>query len=272
VTLERDGFFSSHAERLRLRTREIQPFKAWFDYALGLNRLGYEMLLSWDTLTTRDRIALNASFVRVHQSFQGVLILAERGLVSDARAVLRSAVECAIAIQALAKDASFFEQMIEAHHRTERTFAREFAAPPSAEKLAAIADANAYEASTGKELKGIKWEQVAKQYCPAHLYRLLYQVLYRDLSSDGTHATISSLERLLEVEVDGQITAIKVGPDTNGLVELLSHACLVFILSDEVCAKMNGLGDVTAALVQAVAKFHGLDGAAPTPEVATSPR
>ena len=51
VNLERDGFFSSQAEGLRLRTREMQPFKAWFDYALGLNRLGYEMLRSWGTLT-----------------------------------------------------------------------------------------------------------------------------------------------------------------------------------------------------------------------------
>ena len=260
VTFERDGFFSSQAEGFRLRTREMQPFKVWFDYALGLNRLGYEILRSWGTLTGRDRIAVNASFVRVHKSFQSVIILAERGLVSDARAVLRSAVECAIAIQALAKDASFFEQMIEAHHRAERTFAREFAAAPSAEKLAAIADADAYEASMGKELRVIHWEQVAKRHCPAPLYRLLYQVLYRDLSSDGTHATINSLNRLLGVEENGQITAIKAAPDTNGLVEVLPHACLVFILSAEVCANVNGLADVATTLDRAVAEFNALDG------------
>ena len=63
----------------------MQPYKVWFDYALGLNRLGHEMLRSWGTLTSRDIIALNASFVRVHKSFQSVLILAERGLASDAR-------------------------------------------------------------------------------------------------------------------------------------------------------------------------------------------
>jgi hypothetical protein len=106
---------------------------------------------------------------------------------------------------------------------------------------------------------------------PAHLHQLLYQVFYRDLSSDGTHATLGSLERLLGVEEDGQITGIKAGPDTDGLVELLSHACLVFILSAEVCAKVNGLGDVAAALDRAVVKFHALNGVAPTLEVATSP-
>jgi Family of unknown function (DUF5677) len=277
VTLERDGFFSSLAERLRLRTREIQPFKAWFDYALGLNRLGYEMLRSWGTLTTRDRIALNASFVRVHNSFQSVLVLAERGLVSDARGVLRSAVEWAIAVHALEKDGSFLDQMIEARHHSERTFARkslEFNSSLPVETLfnlkKAITDADAYEAALDRKLRGILWEQVALQL-PAHLHQLLYQVFYRDLSSDGTHATLGSLERLLGVEEDGQITGIKAGPDTDGLVELLSHACLVFILSAEVCAKVNGLGDVAAALDRAVVKFHALNGVAPTLEVATSP-
>jgi hypothetical protein len=274
VNLERDGFFSSQAEGLRLRTREMQPFKAWFDYALDLNRLGYEMLRSWDTLTSRDRIALNASFVRVHNSFQSVLILAERGLVLDARGVLRSAVECAIAIQALAKDGSFLDQMIEARHHSERTFARkslEFTGSPSVETLfnlkKAITDADAYEAALGRKLRGILWEQVA---LPAHLHQLLYQVLYRDLSSDGTHATLGSLDRLLGVEEDGQITGIKAGPDTDGLDALLPHACLVFILSAEVCANVNGLGDVAAALDRAVVNFNALNGVAPPLEVATS--
>jgi hypothetical protein len=264
VTLEKDGFFSSHAERLRLRTREIQPFKAWFDYALRLNRLGYEMLLSWDTLTSREIIALNGSFVRVHNSFQSALILAERGLVSDARGVLRTAVEWAIAIHALAKDGGFLEQMVEARHHAERTFAREslkFNNHPSAETLVklnkAIEDADAFEASKSRKLKGIVWEQVA---VAPHLHQLLYQAFYRDLSSDGTHATISSLERLLNVEEDGQITAIKAGPDTNGLVELLAQACLVFIVSAEACAKANGQDEIVAALDRAVAEYHAVDG------------
>jgi hypothetical protein len=78
--------------------------------------------------------------------------------------------------------------------------------------------------------------------------------------SDGTHVTISPLERLLGVEEDGQITGIKAGPDMNGLVELLRHACLVFILSAEVCAEVNGLGGVAAALERAVVEFNALDG------------
>jgi hypothetical protein len=44
-----------------------------------------------------QRITIVALFVRAHQSFQAALLLAERGMLSDARVVLRSAVEDAIA-------------------------------------------------------------------------------------------------------------------------------------------------------------------------------
>ena len=124
VTFERDGFFSPQAEAFRRHAREYPSFKPWFDYAFDLNRLGYEMLRTWGNPEDKSVLALNTSFVRFHKSFQSIVILAERGLVPDARAVLRSAVECAIAIHALADDAGFWDQMVEAHHRDERKFAR----------------------------------------------------------------------------------------------------------------------------------------------------
>jgi hypothetical protein len=62
------------------------------------------------------------------------------------------------------------------------------------------------------------------KYCPD-----LYQLLYRNMSSDGAHATINSLTRFVETDATGRITGFKVAPDTGGLVEALSAACLLFI-------------------------------------------
>lgn len=75
-------------------------------------------------IETFRQFALNAHFIRVHRGFQSALILAERGLIPEARVVLRSAVEGAIAINALAKDEGFVDQMVGAHHRSQRTLAR----------------------------------------------------------------------------------------------------------------------------------------------------
>ena len=98
------------------------------------------------------------------------------------------------------------------------------------------------------------------RHCPLHVRQLLYQVLYRDLSSDGTHATVSSVERLLGVEGGGRIITIAAGPDETGLVELLRRASIVFILSAMVCAQKSGLTDMTVALDKAVREIEALDG------------
>ena len=42
MSFEVDGYFSPEIDRFREAVRSAAPFKAWFDYALGLNRVGYE--------------------------------------------------------------------------------------------------------------------------------------------------------------------------------------------------------------------------------------
>jgi hypothetical protein len=234
VSFETDGFFSPQIEVFRRQVRETLPSKAWFEYALSLNRLSLNMLRNAEMAgIDRRQLVLNTHFVRLHKSFQSVLILAERGLVPDARVVLRSAVEVAIVIHALAGEAGFEERMIEEDHRSERTLARKtldsFAASLSSGAIAnlnsTIRAADAYEASKGKELTKINWEQVAERHCPQ-----LYQFFYRDLSSDGTHATIKALERHLAGEEGGPMVGIMAGPLKSGLIDLLMHASLVLFL------------------------------------------
>ncbi|MGY4473774.1 hypothetical protein ACVILL_001188 [Bradyrhizobium sp. USDA 3364] len=91
------------------------PTKAWFAYALDLNRIGFDLLRNATTAKSESAaFAIHGLFVPVHQSFQSALLLAERGLVGDARTVLRSGVEGTIAIYALHSDAAFIDRLIEA--------------------------------------------------------------------------------------------------------------------------------------------------------------
>ncbi len=74
MSFDGDGFFSLEVEAFRRDVRENEPFKAWFDYALDLNRLGFGMLRGVKTSRDDNRlITLNALFVRVHHSFQSAL-------------------------------------------------------------------------------------------------------------------------------------------------------------------------------------------------------
>ncbi|WP_050425901.1 DUF5677 domain-containing protein [Bradyrhizobium tropiciagri] len=101
------------------------PTKAWFAYALDLNRIGFDLLRNATTAQSESAaFAIHGLFVPVHQSFQSALLLAERGLVGDARTVLRSGVEGTIAIYALHSDAAFIDRLIEAHRYNQRKAAR----------------------------------------------------------------------------------------------------------------------------------------------------
>jgi hypothetical protein len=101
---------------------------------------------------------MHAHFVRAHQTFQSAFVLTERGLISDTRTLVRSGIESAIALHALANDPAFVDQMLEAHRMYQRKVARivlntpEYLASYSPEEVtamhAAIAEADALEEAT----------------------------------------------------------------------------------------------------------------------------
>jgi hypothetical protein len=269
MSFEIDGFFSPEIDRFRESVRATAPFKDWFDYAVGLNRIGLDLMKRESTpLADRRLFTMYGHFVRTQQTFQGALLMAERGMVPNARILLRSGVESAIAICALAKDDSLVDQMVAAHHLNQRKYARivvsnpnysaSYSAQEIAEMQATIAVVDAMEAASGKKLTEINWADTAADHCFD-----LYHLLYRTLSSDSTHATINSLNRLLEVDSNQQITAFKVAPDLDGLVEALSAACLLFIWAADPFAAAFNRPDVSAELSRQLKLFAQLPGAFP---------
>jgi hypothetical protein len=245
------------------------PFKAWLDYALGLNRIGLDLLKNATApLAERRLFTMYAHFVRCHHTFQGSLLMSERGMVPSARILLRSGVESAIAICALATGEDLVDEMVAAHHLNQRKLARlivenpayssSYSAHEIAEMRATIAAVDAIETAAGKKLREINWADTAARHCVD-----LYNLLYRSLSSDGTHATVNSLNRLLEIDSHQQITALKLAPDLDGLVEALSAACLMFIWSADPFAAAFDRPDVSSELSRQLKLFAQLPGAFP---------
>jgi hypothetical protein len=290
MSFEIDGFFSPEVQQLRQAVRTCEPFKSWFDYALGLNRIGLDLLKRASSVPTDPRLfAMHGHFVRAHRSFQSALLLAEVGSIPDARTIVRSGTESAIALHALANDPNFVDKMVEAHHLHQRKVARivldtpaylavysvqdiaaMHAAIATADSLEAslqgVADAEANAAGTPpkkRKLLDIEWAATAMKYCPD-----LYQLLYRSLSSDGTHATVNSLDRTLKTDASGRAIAFKVAPDTTGLVEAVSAACLLFIWAAEPFAISFDRPDVSAELSNRIQHFGKLPGAFPGPAAA----
>jgi hypothetical protein len=236
--------------RFRAALKKVPEFNDWFAYADELNRLGLDMLQDL-TVAPDDtqRVTITALFVRAHHSFQAALVLAEMGLLADARVVLRSGVEGAIAIMALANDEKFLDQLVDAYQHNQRKTARlvlgnsnyaGFYTPEqTAQMQATIAEVDAIDASRSKKLTDINWADVAIKHCPD-----LYGLLYRTLSTDGTHTNINSIHRRMIYNKAGKFAVFKVGPDIDGMIETLKAACLMFLWAAEPFARAfprNGL-------------------------------
>ena len=125
MTFKTDGFLSPTMEEFRTSLRKVPAYKLWLEFAEELNRLGWDMLEDHETPTTdNQRLIISVLFIRAHQSFQAAITLVERGMLADARVVVRSGVEGAMALNVLANDATFDMQLIEAHLHNQRRTAR----------------------------------------------------------------------------------------------------------------------------------------------------
>jgi hypothetical protein len=264
MSFDTDGFFSPTLERFRVSVREVPAYKLWFEFADGLNRLGLGMLQDHDVPRhDNQRVTIAALFVRAHQSFQAALLLAERGMLGDARVVLRSAVEGAIALNALANDAGFVDQLVTAHRFNQRKIARltlnspdyqSFYSPAEiAQMQATVREVDAEEAAAGKKFGDINWADVAVKHC-----KDLYELLYRQLSGDGTHTNINAVHRHMELDAAGQLTGFKVGPTTDDMIGVLKAACLMFLWAADPFARAANQDSARAKIADAVQRFDAL--------------
>lgn len=235
----KDGFLAPEIDRFRATLRNVPTYRQWFEFAESLNRLGLDILRELEVPESdRLKVAMTTLFIRAHQSFQAALVLAERGLLGDARALLRSAIEGAIALNALNKDAEFLSQLTDAHQFNLRKKARlilknsgyrSYYEPEQIremeETIRSVDSIDAMRISSGKEkLSDIVWANVANMHCPD-----LYDLIYRALSEDGTHTNINSMNRHMEYDAQGSFSGFKVGPSISDLVTVLDAACLMFL-------------------------------------------
>lgn len=231
MSFEKLGFFSPEIERFRRSVRETPECQPWFEIATDLIRLGLDALGAID-VSVGDRARLTAAiiFSQVHESLQAGILLAERGMVTDARTIARSAVEGAIALFALSEDETFVDRLIGSHYRHSLIVTRLVLETPEAnndltpEQMARLQDQLAMLQSLPPERRAsINWADVGGKHCPG-----IYDTMYRILSNDGPHVSIALISRRVEMEGD-RVNKIKVGPDIERLTETMNACCGAFL-------------------------------------------
>ena len=141
----------------------------WFGHAMDINLIAQQLLLE---VPLEDKKAFLAAllFVRGLSSFQAAILLAERGMIQDARTITRSCFETVFCFGALHKDPGFLEKFEKHDIYGKRAFANALPVgelePDAAEILSQFFDGLERSGEKGERLK---WESVANSVGLGHV-------------------------------------------------------------------------------------------------------
>lgn len=217
--IDEQGFLSPQiAEFVQKHRAQNQ---GWFEVAKDLNRVAQRQLLSF-SVSDHDQSALISTllFMRGVSNFQGAIILAERGMFSEARILTRSCFEAVFYLVAIDKDPAILDLLVDDDVARRRKTARASLKVPSglASDEIEILRRELEEKTPAAELSLERVANIAglsKQY----------DVFYRSLSNFSAHPTMTALFDHLQADEHGLATGLRWGPDGSGVESTLMAAC-----------------------------------------------
>jgi hypothetical protein len=235
-----DGFLSPDV--LKWGETAHTRHAAYFDLAEDLNRRVTALLLqNPPPMDKVGQLVASLLLARTLTSYCAAITLAKRGMIADARAIVRSCAESAIALGGIATIDGFFDQMVEAHDSHRRKIAQMFLETPptqqdlNTDQVCALKEmVEDIDTTYGRKPNGIIWASVAEKAG----MRDLYNLVYRDMSGDGAHATIESLTHHINTDAENVITSLSYTPRAEGVADVLSEASRSVLLAAEAFAKV----------------------------------
>jgi len=227
MAFEDDGFLSPDLVDWMTATRH--KFKEWFDLVESFNREAIKILFAIKPCQSRNQQLVPALlYRRALQSFQGAVLMAERGMIADALTLVRSCAETAVAIGGVAVDERFVDDLIGAHDSHRLSYANVILNDPeSLRELTSEQIGNLQQVIaevTGKykapHPQRIKWDQAARKAKMS----ALYDTIYRMTSGDAVHTTVLALNRRVQADDHGTIGHLTFQPDNRDLAVTLSFA------------------------------------------------
>jgi len=228
-----EGFLSSSLSSSVANIRA--DFAPWFDAATAFNTLGMRVLPDVRAdQSSNQQLVSAALYGRLLTSFQTAFLLAERGLLADARTVVRGAAESAIVLAAVAKDATVCDLLIDRHFWHHRKLRQAWLNDPQATANMTAQEVDAVRAVITDadvqhpKAKTLKNDPVAIATLAQQVgFMALYNAVYRSSSGDAAHTSIDALSRHIRADDQANITGLKFGPDVSDLPTTLSDAISV---------------------------------------------
>lgn len=220
-----EGFLDANQSSWIEKTRVTH--KPWFDLADRLNREGMALLhvVEPSKYSTKELTA-SLLYGRALQAFQGSILLSERGMITEARTLVRSCAESAIALGGVATKEGFVDELFEDYDKHCLCIAnvilddidcRQNLTREQIEGWSKLAN----ELKTKyrpKKPKGIKWAMIAGKVGMTNLYITVYRII----SGDAAHVAVAALHNHIKADAENNIECLTFSPSTTNLDDTLS--------------------------------------------------
>ncbi len=219
----------------------------WFELCESINKFSHSIMFSIEVHNKYLPELIAASlYVRSMSCFQGVIIMAERGMINEAKSLLRCLLECMFTIVAIHKDENVAMQLVlgdllqrkdylKAYKRTkEGQITHE--SKPSLEDIERLMQDIENSIQKEKVIKLTK-RDLAEKAGLATIYDTAYKLL-----SSTIHANVRDLEQYLDLNKSNEVKKILWGPDVSeidfvlfiaadSMLHILEVISKIFVLS-----------------------------------------
>ena len=199
----------------------------------------YAHAIMWKIKVTNEylpEILSACAYVRVMSNFQSIIILAEYGLINEAKIILRSLVEGMFLMIAITKDKEYSQKIVEQdileREKTYKAIRRNIIAgihkleKPTLDEIEEKIETLKLEIEK-KNIKKINKRDLSIAAGLESYYDTIYHLL-----SGIVHINPRDLEQYLDLTEDRKIREIKWGPDIEEIEDILFSAVetMVFVL------------------------------------------
>lgn len=225
-----DGFLGPESEATKSIVRE--KHHRWHSLLTSTNRSATSLQFQAHVAqeSPQDLIAATA-FSRTLSTVQGSVHLLEIGLVSQARGLLRTALEAMFFLGAARASPAFAVTLAASEEAEKRSLLdklRQWSALEALHTLATELDHDALKSLTESKAREVKIFEVAREADMLNWYFSLYSLLSYD-----AHTTITSLGAHLHRDEAGNVTELKNEPQIEKQEETWSYAIEILIRASE---------------------------------------
>ncbi|CAJ0734840.1 hypothetical protein R16034_00020 [Ralstonia edaphis] len=257
------GFLAISPESIANIRRD---YESWFAAAERFNELAMQVLRKVKPNGNSEQQVVGAAlYGRALTSLQAALVLSERGMIADARTVVRAAAETVIVLSALAKDSGVCSLLLDRHvwhhAKMQRVWLndRQIKAQLTPAESANVSDTLAAIEAQFPQSKTLKVDPVAIATLAATGgVTVLYNSVFRATSGDAAHTTLDTLNRHVRVDSHGDIIGMKFGPCADDLAVTLSDAISVIGFGLHAVADLFQIPELVDQLAECVAEWKAL--------------